>query len=188
MNSNDFISEKPPRDPAGSGGKAIRAFNRRLALFTLLAVALLGPAVYGWHRYQLRRTAGAFLERADQLEAEHKWVASADYVRRYLSLHPEDDATRIRMTRTFDRGAEDGPQKARAIDLYYQTLGLIASEEEKPRLRRRLTEMLLEMRRFTEAETEAAQAFGISAFCAAAAILTAGFWFIKRSTFARLSP
>ena len=119
-------------------------FNARLALLTLLAVAVLGPAIYGWHHVQLQRTAAAFLERADQLEAEQKWVASADYLHRYLSLFPGDDAVRIRMTKTFDRGAKDWPQRVRAIDLYYQTLGLISSEEEKPVLRRRLTEMLLE--------------------------------------------
>jgi len=157
MNSNDPISANPPRDLADNGGKTVRVFNARLALCTLLALAVLGPAVYGWHYYQLQRTARAFLERADQLESEGSWVASADYMRRYLSLHPEDDAARIRMTRTFDRGAKDWPQRVRAVDLYYQTLGLIASEEEKPRLRRRLTEMLLEMRRFAEAETEAAR-------------------------------
>ena len=72
MNSNDPISAKHPQDPAGKGGKTVRVFNARLALFTLLAVAVLAPAVYGWHHVQLQRTAKAFLERADQLEAEQE--------------------------------------------------------------------------------------------------------------------
>jgi len=52
-------------------------FNVRLALYTLLAVAIVGPAVYGWHVYRVRRTAQAFLERARALKPQTKRPPSA---------------------------------------------------------------------------------------------------------------
>jgi cellulose synthase operon protein C len=141
--------------PAVEGGATIRVFNTRLALLTLLAIAVLGPALVGWRYYQLQRTAKAYLERADQLEADGQFVLSAHYLHRYLSVCPGEDAVRIRMTETFDRGAKGSALIVRAKDLYYQTLGLISSEEDKRALRLRLTEILLELNRFTEAECEA---------------------------------
>ena len=128
--------------------------TRSLALGTLLVVAVLGPALYAWHAYQVHRTARAFLERADQLEADQDWTTAASYLHRYLSLQPEDSAARIRMAKTFDRGAKDWQQKSLAVNLYYDTLGLIP-EKEQAAPRRRLAELLLEIRRFTAAEAEA---------------------------------
>jgi predicted Zn-dependent protease len=152
-------SNKPTRaqhsgSRAGKGTKTIRVFNVRLALYTLLAAVLFGPATYAWRAYQLQRTAQVFLERADQLEAEQDWLAAASYLHRYLSLHPEENAIRIRMVRTFDRGAKDWKQKSQAVNLYYFTLGLIPDDEQSV-LRYRLAELLLEMRRYSAAETEA---------------------------------
>jgi tetratricopeptide (TPR) repeat protein len=144
-----------PDAPAAKANSTVRTLNFRLALITVLLAVVLGPAVYAWHSRELQRTAKVFLERADQLEADEKWIDAANYLRRYLSLCPGDDAVRIRMVRTFDRGAKEGPRSVRAIDIYYQTLGLISSEAEKLALRRRLIEMLLAARRYTEAESEA---------------------------------
>jgi cellulose synthase operon protein C len=151
------VSRDRAQEPVVEGGTTVRVFNTRLALLTLLAVAVLGPAIFGWHYFQLRRTARAYLERADQLEAEGKLVPAANYLHRYLSVYPDEDAVRIRMTRTFDRGATGSPLIIRAKDLYYQTLGLISSEEDKRALRVRLTEILLQLHCYTEAECQAAQ-------------------------------
>jgi tetratricopeptide (TPR) repeat protein len=154
MKSSDVNNAERRDEPAGKGGKTVRVFNWRLALLTLLVVAVLGSALYGWHRVQLQRTAQTFLDRADQLDAKQDWVASAYCMVRHLSLHPDDNAVRIRMTKTFDRGAKDGLQVRQAVNLYYQTLGLVSEDEEAPALRRRLTEMLVELRRYGEAEAE----------------------------------
>ncbi len=154
--SGDPAGEGRSKVRAGKRQKTVRVFNARLALGTLLAVAVLGPAIYAWHAYQVQRTARAFLERADQLEADQDWTTAASYLHRYLSLQPEDSAVRIRMAKTFDRGAKDWRQKGLAVNLYYETLGLIP-EKEQAAPRRRLAELLLEIRRFTAAEAEAAK-------------------------------
>ena len=96
-------------------------------------------------------------KRDDPSKADKKWLTSAEYLHRYLKLRPEEDAVRIRMIQMYDRGAKSWNERVNAIDLYYQTLGLISTEEEIAVLRRRLTEMLLEIRRYSQAEIEAAK-------------------------------
>ena len=154
MGSNDATRGARPEGRAHENGQTVGVLNARLLLYTILIAVVLVPAIYAWHAYQVRRTARAFLERADQLESAQDWVSAAIYLHRYLSLHPEDNATRIRMTSSLDRGATDWRQKAQAVNVYYQTLGLIP-ETDQPALRCRLAELLLELRRYPAAEVEA---------------------------------
>jgi tetratricopeptide (TPR) repeat protein len=156
------IRTKSSQDRA-AGRKTVLRLNARLALLTLLGVVVLGAVLQGWHGYQVQRTARVFLKRANKLEAERNWIASAESMRCYLSLHPDDDNVRIRMTTTFDRGATTAIQRARAIDLYYQTVGRISADKKKPALHRRLTEMLLKEGRFSEAEMEAGKLLAVDA-------------------------
>lgn len=128
--------------------------NVRLLVGTLIAVAVLGPAGYFWHEFQVRRTAGAMLSRTDALEKEEKWGEAAAYLYRYLQLRPDDVDARIRLTETFDKSDQDGRLKPRTIDLYYRALG-VAPAERQTELRNRLTDLLLEMRRFQAADSEA---------------------------------
>ena len=154
---------KESGDPAGEGRSKVRASKRQKTVRVFNAAPGVGhplgcrrawPGAYAWHAYQVHRTARAFLERADQLEADQDWTTAASYLHRYLSLQPEDSRARIRMAKTFDRGAKDWQQKSLAVNLYYDTLGLIP-EKEQAAPRRRLAELLLEIRRFTAAEAEA---------------------------------
>ena len=132
-----------------------RQLNVRLAVGTLIAVAVLGPAAYFWREFQVKRTAGAFLSRADSLEGEENWTEAASYLFRYLQLHPEDVNARICLAEAVDKSAsEDARRKSRAVDLYFQALSEAPPERELA-LRGRLGELLLELQRFLKAEEEA---------------------------------
>lgn len=128
--------------------------NTRLLAWTMLALAVLLPVVYFWHAYQVSRTADALLTRADSLAAEGKFADAAAYLFQYLQMHPENPGVRVRLAETYDLSRKAVPDKSRAIDLYYQALG-VAPDESQPALRRRLAELLLESKRFASAEEEA---------------------------------
>lgn len=140
--------------PAPEAAATVRLLNVPLLIGTLCAGALLAIGAYFWHGYQQRRIATAFLTRADELSQESNWRGAADYVFRYLQLRPDDVPARIRLARDYDRSVTSAGTRARAIDLYYQALG-IAPNTERRELRRRLAELLLQQQRFVEAEKEA---------------------------------
>ncbi len=132
-----------------------RQLNVRLLVGTLIAVAVLGPTAYFWREFQVKRTAVAFLNRADDLEKEEKWGEAASHLFRYLQLRPDDADVRIHLAETFGRSATQNVRlKSRAVNLYYRALG-VASQEQQPALRGSLTDLLLETRQFGAAETEA---------------------------------
>jgi tetratricopeptide (TPR) repeat protein len=135
--------------------KVKRQLNIRLLVGTLIAVAVAGPAAYFWREFQVKRTAGSFLSRADRLEKEEEWTEAAGHLFRYLQLRPDDANVRIRLAETFGKSADQNVRlKSRAVNLYYRALS-VASEEEQPALRSSLTDLLLESQQLVAAETEA---------------------------------
>jgi len=145
---------KPPRGEPASR----RVLNLPLLFVTIVAGLVLPIAAYGWHAFQLGRIAEAFMARATVLEEQEKWREAASYVYRYVELCPEYSDERVqaqlRLARVYDRSASTAAAKRRAIELYYEALG-VAPEEEQPGLRYRLSELLLELGRFAQAEKEA---------------------------------
>ena len=135
--------------------KVKRQLNVRLLVGTLIAVVVLGPSAYFWREFQVRRTAGAFLDRADALKEEPAKAAS--YLYRYLQLRPDDANVIVSLAETFgESAAGDDRLKPRAVNLYYRALG-VASEEQQPALRSSLTDLLLETRQFVAAVEEAGE-------------------------------
>ena len=132
-----------------------RQLNVRLLSVTLIVAAVLGPAAYFWREFQVKRTAGAFLSRADSLEKDEEWTQAASHLFRYLQLRPDDADVRIRLAKVFDKpAAQDARLKSRAVDLYYRAVS-VASPEQRSALRGRLAELLLQLERFQAAEEEA---------------------------------
>jgi tetratricopeptide (TPR) repeat protein len=154
-------------DHTPKGPKAplrVRQWNVPLLAGTLIAGVILAPLGYVWRGYQVRRTSDAFVERAAAHEAQNDWRTAATYLHRYLQLNPDDAAAWIRLAEAFDRSGSDGRRKARAIELHYVALGIIAAPEQpeeiraqEQKLRHRLVELLLETQRFPSAESEAAK-------------------------------
>lgn len=130
-----------------------RVLSVPVLLATLVATASLGVIALFIHSWQVSRTAQVFLLHAARQEAESNWLKSADYLDRYLRLHPGDDAVRIRIASIYTRGALTIPQKRTAIALNYRALatGAAGAEEVRPSL----MEFLAELGRFLEAEQEA---------------------------------
>ncbi len=132
-----------------------RQLNVRLLVGTLIVASVAGPAAYYLRGVQVKRTAGAFLSRAESLEQEEKWAEAASDLFRYLQLRPDDVDVRIRLAETFGKSAaQDARLKQRSVDLYYRAVG-VAAGERQAELRSLLTEPLLELRQFVAAETEA---------------------------------
>lgn len=141
-------------EPSAAGPKTKRVFNLRLLVETLIVAAILGPAIYLWYSWQLTRIEAAMLERAKELSENKDDRAAAQYYFQYLKLRPEDADVQVLLTESFDRAAVGLREKGRAVQYYYQALGVAPPEKQRD-LRRRLGELLLQLQRFTEAEDEA---------------------------------
>jgi tetratricopeptide (TPR) repeat protein len=109
--------------------------NWPLVRATLLVVVILAPAAYLWHAYQLKRNSTQFLARADELEQQSRWRDAMTYIERYLQLHPDDVAARVRLARVFDRIADASPAKIPASERLFSIAVGLAPEEPGLRLR-----------------------------------------------------
>ena len=156
---NTDPSPAPAKPPRGKPAPR-RVLNLPLLLGTIVAGLALPIAAYGWHAFQLGRIAEAFIARATVLEEEENWREAASYVYRYVELCPEYSEERVRaqlrLARDYDRSAATSDAKIRAIELYYEALG-VAPEDEQTGIRHRLSELLLELGRFLQAENESLQ-------------------------------
>ena len=131
-----------------------RTLSVRVLVVSLLLVLVTGPSLFVLRKWQLSRTAVAYLERADELEGEERWIDAADYIGRYLTLRPREAQAEIRLAETFAKGADTPSRKARAVSLYYLALGNDLKDKQWPH-RQKLVDLLLELGRFAAAETEA---------------------------------
>ena len=134
--------------------RTMRIFNTRLLLRTLIAAAIIGPAVYFWYAVQVKRTAEAMLDRAATLVEEKNDASAAQYYFQYLKLRPNDADVQVLLAETFDRAAKDASAKAQAVEYYYQAIGVVPADKQRD-LHRRVGELLIELRRFVSAEEEA---------------------------------
>ena len=126
--------------------------NWRLLLGTLLGLGLVSPIAYFWHGYQLKRNGTIFLNRADKLEADQDWGEAAKLVERYLKVFPEDVEARVRLAQVFDHVADESAAKIpTSARLFSVAVGLAP---DRPDLRLRHAERLMEMGRFREALAE----------------------------------
>src|SRR4051812_43289912 len=102
--------------------KIIYQFNARLFSISIGIAAALGISAYFLHAHQVRAMAAAFLARADQLELLKEYDSASRDIGSYVALRPDDPEARARYAIAVDHAAQDGPQKTRAIRLYYQAL------------------------------------------------------------------
>lgn len=126
--------------------------NFRLLLVTFVIVSLLTPALYGWHAWQMRGNAEAFLIRASDLERDAEYGKAADELFRYLKLHPDDAAVRIRLAKTFGKAARSRNEKSRAAQLFAAAIGVAP---DQPELRSEHMQLLLELGDYSTALSKA---------------------------------
>ncbi len=130
-----------------------RTVNLTLLIATAVVGAAAGGAVYGLHKWQVSRTAKGLLVLAEAQEKESQWQKAANYLDRYLRLKPDDAPAAGRLALTFAKGAQFDHEKQRAVSLHYTAL---AKEDsgDVAKLRGGLADLLLDLERFGEAETE----------------------------------
>lgn len=163
------MTENPSQAHAPESARARRPVERVLnvpfLIGSILVLVLGAGALYGIRTWQVGRTAVALLHRADQLEAEEKWFDAADNIQHYLLLVPNADEQRVRLALMHEKGLDDFKKKEhdfrreheirnRAIGLFYRAIGTGLTEEESL-LRRKLAHLLIESRRYSEAQSEA---------------------------------
>ena len=159
MDASATVTERHKTQPQAGAppGEEIlvrRQVNWPLVLITLGVVVVLAVGGYFWHGWQVDRIAGALNQRAERYLKDGEAGKAASCLWRYLRLHPDDADARCRLAEVYDKSATAPREKLRAIELYYQAIG-VASATRQFALRIRLAELLLELRRPAEAETEA---------------------------------
>lgn len=130
----------------------IEELNPRALAITIVGLALLLPAAFFWHQFQIHRNAGKLLTQAQRLAANDEWRDAATMYFHYLKLRPDDAQSWINLAQAVDRAAETYNEKQKAVELYFQTITLASDQAE---LRRRLAELLLEQGKHELAEYQA---------------------------------
>lgn len=134
---------------------ARRMLNVPLLLISLATVAAAIPAVYFWHGYQTERTSSSLLDRAAKYEKDGNFESAAAYLHRFIQMHPGDADVRVRLAKVYDRSAGDPARKKRAVELYFQAIGLTPDDVD---LRKRQAELLLEQQQFSAADDQVKEA------------------------------
>ncbi len=161
--------QRKHRDSAGNrrGATVKKVLNLRLLAGTLLALVVLAPAGYFWRGYQVRSTAGVFVERAEKLQEEGDLRKAAGYLHRYLQICPEDIMVQARLAHVYAEGVLTRQPMSidRAIELCYRAIGSLSAEDsghggenkaaEIVSLRKDLAELLIASGKFRSAEIEA---------------------------------
>ncbi len=125
-----------------------REWNQPLIIATVTLIVVLTPALYFWHRLQIQRQASALLSMSQKLEADQKYLDSAEYAFRYLRLRPDDGQARVHLAEVFDKGAHSFTQVQRSTSMLKEATGI---EPGNPSLHRRLAKRYLYLRQFSNA-------------------------------------
>jgi predicted Zn-dependent protease len=133
---------------------AVRRYtvNQRLLLISVVCLAIGLSVAYLGYRLQLRRTANAFLTRAEEFEKAGDTGQATAYYQRYLAVKPDDTEALIKMVKAYSQGKPNPNRFARLTNLLYQALGRAPDRHD---LRLMLAENLLKTGAFEDAETEA---------------------------------
>lgn len=125
-----------------------RVLNVRLLVRSLVMAAMLAPAAYFWHAFQVDRKATVLLDRAGEMEKSEDWLGAAQSIHRFLKLRPDDVAAKIRLAEDFDHAAATAREKSRAAEYYATAIGLAP---ERTDLRDRHLVLLFESGDFSAA-------------------------------------
>jgi len=131
-----------------------RSLNIPVVAVTLAGLAAAASGFHFVRQWQLTRLARTFLDRAQVAEARADWFTAAEDLDRYLHFEPGHSAIRWKLAEVFSKGANTLDEKRRAVTLHYRALSASA-DGDTIALRVRLAELLLQTKRFQEAEGEA---------------------------------
>ena len=121
------------------------------AAVVLVVVAVFGVGVYSLHAFQVWRTASSLLDQATAAEKVGDLDKSADYLGRYLGLHPDDDDALAKFGLVLGKLAKTPRQKGRAYLVLSQAILRSPTRDD---LRRRLATLSVEIGRTTDAREQ----------------------------------
>lgn len=131
-----------------------RDVNVRLLIVSAVVLLLAVPSSYIWYKYQEKRTSAFLLTRADALNEAGHWNEATTYYQRYLLFQPDDSEGLVGLVEAYSKGEPSRGRSGRLVGLLYRTLG---RAPERHDLRLLLSENLLRVGSFLEAEKEASK-------------------------------
>lgn len=123
----------------------MKQINVRFVMLVLTALVVCGGIVFAVHRFQTRRYADFFSERAATAEAAGNLADAAQDLNLYLGLRPDDDVARVRLGLVL---ADAGQNYAAFATLEPALRNL---QEDDPAARLRLVDVLLQLQRWKDA-------------------------------------
>ncbi|HUG92593.1 MAG TPA: tetratricopeptide repeat protein [Planctomycetaceae bacterium] len=126
-----------------------RPLNVRLLVILVAAALVVLVGVHFLHAWQVARTASLFLTRAEAARAEGDLTQTARLLATYLRFEKDDREAWVQFALVVDDAAKLEGAKRDSINLMERVVW--SDEQERPELRARLAERLLEFGRFYDA-------------------------------------
>src|SRR5262245_20164651 len=114
--------------------------NWLLLAISAAVVLLVGGGAFLIHKWQLSHLSTTMLSRAEELSGQKQYQDAYKLLQQYTRLRPDDPNGRVLAATVFDKGGQEVGPRGKAIQLYYQALGLLPDRID---LRQRLAELLL---------------------------------------------
>ncbi|MGC1273680.1 MAG: tetratricopeptide repeat protein [Planctomycetaceae bacterium] len=144
MNHDHSQAERRP-----PSGRTVSRINRKLVLFTGVAVVLCGAGVHGLHAVMVDRNAGDVLERAEEAERKGDTKDAARLLSQYLQFRPDDLDVVERFALLIHQ--PDNPSRT-ARRVYTALEEVLRKDPTRTKLRKPLSEAAMSLRRFADAE------------------------------------
>jgi tetratricopeptide (TPR) repeat protein len=126
-----------------------RTVNLKFLAGLLGAAVAFGTSVHFLHGYQLKRNAGALLERANRAEREGRPDQASEYMSHYLAYAPGDSDALARYGFLLDKSAKSRRALERVFLLFDRTL---EREPGRADVRRRQAQIAITLGRYSDAE------------------------------------
>lgn len=127
-----------------------------MLVVSLVVVAVAGAIIFAVHYFQANSLAYALAERAESLQKKDPpdFAGAANYLHRFLQMRPDDVEKRVELAKIYHKAADTPAKKIRSLELQFRAIAATKDAAVETSLRTTAIEILLELRRFDEAEKE----------------------------------
>jgi tetratricopeptide (TPR) repeat protein len=126
-----------------------RRLNRRLLIWLVLPTLVVGFGISWLHDLQVRRNAGALLERANRAEGRGDLGKAEEYLRLFLDYEPNHSSALSKYGLILASGARTVDERIRAVLTLEKAIG---ADPERRDVRRKLVDTDLGLMRFSDAQ------------------------------------
>jgi tetratricopeptide (TPR) repeat protein len=153
----DLAARVQDRSHASSPMK--RRLNTRLILWLLVPTVCSSAGAYGIYRLQVRRNAGALLEKAHRAMAKGDLAKSEESLRLYLGYKPDHPSALASYGLVLSKLAQTQDERQKAFKVCERALGLDPSQHD---VRRRAADLAMSLGMFTAARNHLTTLLGRS--------------------------